>query len=141
MKKIIPLVVISALLAISFAAPAAADDVEPTVINCTCNVWSTYVEDFAIWVDSGMRRDGENRTQFYHEASKMVAEREREAYISGLINAYAAVYSLTKNEIYNLPYRVGQYEIELDVYAKDPKNTDIPIAVAILILNEQLRKK
>ena len=134
-------VVIGALLAISYAAPAAADDVSPTVINCTCKVWDTYENDCANWVERGMIRDGVTPTQFYYEASKLVAKREKEAYIQGLINAYSAVYSITKKEMYNLPYCVGQYESGLDAYANDPKNADVPISAAILIVNNQIGRQ
>ena len=134
-------VVICALLAISYATPAAADDVRPTIINCTCKVWYTYVEDCANWVEKDMRRDGVNPTEFYNAASKVMAEREREAYINGLISAYRAVYSITKKEMYNLPYCVGQYETGLDAYANDPKNADVPVSAAILIVNNQIGRK
>lgn len=134
-------VVIGALLAISFATSAAADDARPTVKNCTCKAWNTYVEDCANWVDRGMMRGGVHPTRFYHEASRIMAEREREAYINGLINAYGAVYSITNNKMYNLPYCVGQYEVGLAEYANDPKNADVPISAAILIVNNRIRRK
>jgi hypothetical protein len=134
-------VLIGALLAISFAAPAAADDARPTIVNCTCKVWSTYVKDCADWVDRSMMNDGVHPTQFFHEASKVMAEREREAYINGLISAYRAVYSITKKEMYNLPYCVGQYEVELEAYAHEPKNSDVPISAAILIVNNKIGRK
>ena len=131
-------VVMGALLAISCAIPAAADDARPTIINCTCKVWYTYVEDCANWVEKDMRRDGVNPTEFYYAASRVMAEREREAYINGLISAYRAVYSISKKEMYNLPYCVGQYETGLDAYANDPKNADVPISAAILIVNNNI---
>jgi hypothetical protein len=143
-KNIMSLVVMGALgasIAISSATIAAADDVGPTVKNCTCKVWSTFIEDCAYWMDKGMIKEGAHPTQFYHEASKVMAEKEREAYLNGLINAYGAVYSLTKKEMYNLPYCVGQYELELDAYAHDPKNADVPISAAILIVNSQIGRK
>ena len=65
-------------------------------------------------------------------------KREKEAYINGLINAYGAVYSVTKKEMYNLPYCVGQYEIELDAYANDPENADVPVSAAIIIVNNNI---
>ncbi len=134
-------VVIGALLAISYATPAAADDARPTIINCTCKVWYTYVEDCANWVEKDMRRDGVNPSEFYYAASKVMAEREREAYINGLISAYRAVYSITKKEMYNLPYCVGQYEAGLDAYANDPENADVPVSAAILIVNNQIGRR
>jgi hypothetical protein len=144
-KKLLSLVamevVIGALLAISSATLAAADDAGPTVKNCTCKVWSTYIEDCAYWMDRGMIKEGAHPTRFYHEASKIMAEKEKEAYINGLINAYGAVYSLTKKEMYNLPYCVGQYVMELDAYANDPKNADVPVSAAILIVNTQIMRK
>ena len=70
-------VVICALMAISFATPAAADDARPTVINCTCKAWNTYIEDCANWVDRVMIREGAHPTQFYHEASKVVAKKRK----------------------------------------------------------------
>jgi hypothetical protein len=131
-------VVIGALLAISSATPAAADDARPTIVNCTCKVWSTYIKDCADWVDRSMIKDGVHPNEFFHAASKVMAEREREAYINGLISAYRAVYSITKKEMYNLPYCVGQYEVELEAYANDPKNADVPISAAILIVNNKI---
>jgi hypothetical protein len=134
-------VVIGALLAISSATIAAADDTRPTVVNCTCKVWITYVEDCADWVDRSMVKKGVHPTLFYHEASKVMAEREREAYINGLISAYRSVYSITRKEMYNLPYCVGQYEVELEAYARDPENADVPVSAAILIVNNRIGRK
>jgi hypothetical protein len=133
------LVVIGVLLAISSATLAA--DKAPDLLNCNCQSWNTYEEDFASWLDRRMRLQGVNPSQIVYENNKRDASFQKLSYIAGLIEAYNEVYIKTHKEYYNLPYRIGQYLLELDAFAEDPKHTDIPISRAILIVNKQMRHK
>ena len=140
MKYILYVISASLLLVCMIASMAACEEKEPPSYR-TCKGWINYEDDMVARSDSYMRDHGVPANgEFMVEQIKTTAKGEKIAYIRGLIDAYATANndevvhlkkiidnvndgnSLTTInrifteliEIHRLPYRVGEYMLEID---------------------------
>lgn len=148
MKNFVFVIVLFAFVVI-FSSIVCAEP--PILVGCTCARWSNYEFDLANYRAGEMRRSVQFTSDvpdaeienFNRAYSVWVtdAKVEKYIYIKGILDSYDVVYLNGRNEHYNFPYTLGQYIIELDVFAKDPKNADVSISEALLIVNKQMRDR
>lgn len=112
------------------------EDTTLGLINCTCQRWNTFEQDYA---KDSEKLLGYSLTDSERKIEMTTARNLKLIYIAGLIDAYQITYARTKDEYYHLPFRVGQYEQEINIYSEDPRNAKMLISGVLLIVNKRLR--
>lgn len=141
--KVIPIMLLFIFL---FASQSLSERKVPVLFECDCYVWDNYEDDtVASWDNSCRREMGYALPGDKAEDIKREARGKKISYIMGLMNAYnnasLKLQSGKLAEKFRLPYRIGQYIVEIDEYCKEPKNKDKKISEVLLIVNKILKER
>lgn len=121
---------------------ATGEDIGPFLYDTTCGKWLTYEEDGIETLNRYMLEHGHTLSDEDIESYQLRLNEQKMTYLMGLINAYNLVASREDLSYYSLPFRVGQYQLELDAVCKVQDDVqDMPISIVLLIINDFLKSR
>ena len=112
----------------------------PSLSGITCKAWNNFEDDYASAVDNFARGKGHILSQDEYQLAKTDAYIGKIDYISGLIDAYTGAYT-ARGDHYNFPFTFGDYMSALKKFSKDPEYADMPVAIALILVNNELKRR
>ena len=138
MKRFIMVVLFVAMVVLCSTRAMGLEEY-PMLLSITCGQWVTYEDDFVQANALNMRERGNYVEEIDMALKKIEAIADKFNYISGMMDAYDTVSKLENNDYFSFPFKVGQYNTELDVVCSSPENSEVLVSLVILAVNELMR--
>ena len=133
-------VIISFLMFLFFAQLSYGAEESVVLMNCTCKDWIEFEQKYVDHYVTFFASERKTLPSWFLSQLSYTGKEEKLVYISGVINAFTGTHAITKDVFFDLPYSVGVYDVELNSFCRKPGNEKLPVAGAILVINDRLKK-
>ncbi len=114
----------------------------PVLKGADCKAWAGYEDESVFALNDYYHEKGISQMKEDEiSAVRKSAQLQKTAYLQGLLDAYAQVREATGSELFDFPFKPGEYLEGIDETCEEKSNGGITVVAVLAKINETMKRK